>query len=370
MTPLLIECCRAHPDPGEIRRLAAQCADWAGFRDAASRHRVAPLAFWSLNRACPDAVPSGVLGGLRAEFGKETRRNLIFTGELLRILECFQQSGIPAVSFKGPALAWSMYPEPGLRCMSDLDVLAPEGDVGRAIDLLNSNGYRLKPEMDLRFFMALGAVTLERTDGGMELDLHWRLGPGYFNPLDAASCWRRLTTVDIAGSEARALCPEDSLALLCLHGAKHGWPALAGICDVDRLIDTTPLDWDTILSDAHRRRMSLILSLGLCLARDLLGTRLPAQVWSRVQADARARELAAEVRARLRQDSPRGRFYEIGFQFQVTEGIRGRLRFLGYLLHPNEGDWETLRLPAWLFPCYYLLRPVRLAWKWGVRRGA
>jgi hypothetical protein len=34
---------------------------------------------------------------------------------------------------------------------------------------------------------------------------------------------------------------------------------------------------------------------------------------------------------------------------------------------PNVNDWMILPLPAWLFFFYYLLRPVRLAGKYGAK---
>jgi hypothetical protein len=46
-----------------------------------------------------------LLGELRARFEHNARKNLVFTGELIRILDCLQSHGIPAIPFKGPVLA-------------------------------------------------------------------------------------------------------------------------------------------------------------------------------------------------------------------------------------------------------------------------
>src|ERR1035438_9698407 len=75
---------------------------------------------------------------------------------------------------------------------------------------------------------------------------------------------------------------------LCLNGAKNEWNSLAGLCDLARLIDVCRLDWEAILARAARQRMSFIVSLGLCLAQDLLGSNLPPEVSSSIHADARA----------------------------------------------------------------------------------
>jgi hypothetical protein len=368
VTPLLIECTRAHPDPGELRRLSGLCSDWGGLIESASKQRVAPLVFWALDRACPDAVPPEALAALRDRFRQNIKRNLRFTKELLRLLDLFGLAGIQAIPFKGPAIAWSLYEMPGLRFMSDLDLLVPQRDVSRALDLLTSNGYRRTgPNIGLRFFWDNGQVPLSGTDRGVSVDLHWRVVPAHFNPLDAAEIRTRLTFIDVAGHPMSAFCPEDLLVSLCAHGAKHGWDSLAMLCDLGRLIDVCRLDWDAILSRAARQRMSRIVSLGLCLAQDLLGSKLPPEVSSRIHADARAVALAASIRARLQNGREWSLRDLLTLRFRLIEGSWRKFRFLWYSLQPAPTDWGFLGIPESMFPVYYLARPVRLAWRRCVR---
>ena len=368
MIPLLIECARAHPDPGELRRLSDLCSDWDDLIESALKQKVAPLVFWALNRDCPDAVPPETLAALRNRFRQNIKHNLLFAKELLRLLELFGLAGIQAIPFKGPALAWSLYETPGLRFVSDLDLLVPQHDVSRALDLLTSNGYRrFGPSIGLRFFLDGGQLLLKHADGGFAVDLHWRVVAAHFNPLDAAEIRARLAPIDVAGRLTPAFCPEDLLAYLCVHGAKHGWDSLAGVCDLDRLIDVCRLDWDAILSRATRQRMSRIVSLGLCLAQDLLGSNLPPEVSSRIHADARAVALAASIRARLQDGRAWSSRDLLIFRFRLMEGAWRKSRFVWYLLQPNSADWGSLRIPASMFLVYYLTKPVCLAWKWCVR---
>ena len=369
MNPLLIECARAHPDPGELRRLSGLCSDWDGLIKSAVRQGVAPLAFWALNRVCPDAVPPEALTALRNCFRQNIKQNFLYTKELFRLLDLFGLAGIQAIPFKGPALAWTLYETPGLRVvLVDLDLLVPQRDVSRALDLLTSSGYRrYSPSVGLRFFTDGGQLDLRRADGKFAIGLHWRLLPAHFNPLDAAGIHSRLVPIDIAGRLAPSFCPEDLLAYLCAHGAKHGWPSLAKLCDLDRLINVCQLDWDTILSRAAQRRMSRIVSLGLCLAQDLLGSNLPPGVSSRIHADARAVALATSIRARLQDGRESSSQDRLILRFRLTEGAWRKFRFLWYSLHPTSADWKFLGIPESMFPVYYVTRPVRLAWKWCVR---
>jgi len=364
---LLIECARAHPDPGELRRLSGLCSDWDGLIGSASQRGVAPLVFWALNRACPDAVPPEALAALRNCFRQNIKRNLRFAKELLRLLDLFGPAGIQTIPFKGPALAWSLYETPGLRRMADLDLLVPQRDVSHAIDLLTSNGYRrLGPSIGLRFFSDAGQLVFKGTDGEFTVEIHWRVAPAHFNPLNAAEIRARLAPINVAGRLMPAFCPEDLLAYLCVHGATHGWISLIGLSDLGRLIDVYRLDWDAILSRAARQRMSRIVSLGLCLAQDLMGSNLPPEVSSRIHGDARAVALAASIRAQLQDGRASSSQDLLILRFRLLEGWR-KFLFFWYSLHPNANDWEFFGIPESMFPVYYLAKPVRLAWLWCIR---
>src|ERR1019366_1649573 len=89
----LIECARAHPDRGELRRLSDLCSDWDDLIESALKQMVAPLVFWALNRDCPDAVPPETLAALRNRFRQNIKHNLLFAKELLRLLELFGLAG-------------------------------------------------------------------------------------------------------------------------------------------------------------------------------------------------------------------------------------------------------------------------------------
>ena len=368
MPPLILECARARPDPDELRRLSGLCSDWDGLIKSALKQKVAPLVFWALNRACPDAAPPDAMAALRNCYRQNIKQNLFFARELSRLLNLFGLAGIQAIPLKGPALAWSLYETPGLRLLSDLDLLIPQHDIRRALDLLTSNGYRqVDPDIDLRFFGDCGQLILRRADEIFEVDLHWRIVAAHFNPLDVTEILARLAPIDIAGRLTPAFSPEDLLAFLCVHGAKHGWDSLARISDLDRLINVCQLDWDAILSRASRQRMLRVVSLGLCLAQDLLGSKLPPEVSNRIHADACAVALAAALRKRLQAGRAWSSRDLLILRFRLMEDVWGRIRFFWYLLQPTSAEWESFRIPESIFPAYYLARPVRLAWKWCVR---
>jgi len=316
--------------------------------------------FWELNRACPDAVPPEALSSLEECFRRNLKRNVILASELLHLLDLLHQAGIQVIPFKGPTLAWLAYETPGLRRVTDLDLLLPERDAGRAIELLLASGYRRWLQSgDLRFFATSGQVPLLRTDGLVAVDLHWLLG---FRRLNFSYFHDRLRPVDIDGRQVATFCQEDLLTYLCVHGGRHGWSSLTWICDVARLIDGFSLDWDALLSRAEEGRMSRALLLGIRLARELLGASVPHEVWKRVETDAFAGDLANLVHANLPGDRSMTTMQGARFQYDLLENMADKLSYLWDRLQPSPSDWEALRIPVSMFPVYYIARPIRLAW--------
>ena len=58
------------------------------------------------------------------------------------MLEDFENHGITAIPYKGPALALQVYGDLKLRSFVDLDVLVRRSDAARAGTLLAARGYR------------------------------------------------------------------------------------------------------------------------------------------------------------------------------------------------------------------------------------
>src|SRR5207248_2341602 len=103
-------------------------------------HNVLPLIYRTTRDLVP-AIPAAIMDDLRARYEHNARRNLKFTAELFRILDCLEAHEIPAIPYKGPALAEMVYGNLASREFSDLDVLVRPTDVLRAKAALRDLGY-------------------------------------------------------------------------------------------------------------------------------------------------------------------------------------------------------------------------------------
>src|SRR5579863_9647470 len=80
----------------------------------------------------------------------EVLQNLFLEGELQKVLHAFNEAHIPLMLFKGPALAYSVYPKAHIpshiRTYHDIDGLLQPADLARAHDLLTGMGYSFYEE--------------------------------------------------------------------------------------------------------------------------------------------------------------------------------------------------------------------------------
>ena len=330
-------------------------------RVLADRHAVTPL----LKELFPD------------NFRQIAGFNLALGGVLVRLLNSFARQGIDVVPLKGPMLDQTLYGNLALRAFGDLDLLVRKADVLHAKHLLESEGYQLRSTLHWAtdsacFRVRDSELSFSRTNTNVNIDLHWHLLPRYFpSPFHEDRVWRRLRTLSFAGVTTSTLSTEDLLLFLCAHGTKHLWERLGWICDVGRLVQVERvIDWSYVLEQAEGTGTSRMLTLGLLVASDLLGTELPPLAANHVATDKLARALSKTIRDRLMANaaSPALAVDAALLSTRVFEYVGHRLRFVfGLFIQPSEADYRILQLPPALYWLYYPFRFLRLTAKYSGR---
>jgi hypothetical protein len=359
----------------QLRELAGTDLDWEYLLATAHHHCLVPLLYLHLNAAASSVVPPQIMGRLERDNHQNTRLNLFLTGDLLKVLELLKENGIVAIPFKGPTLALRAFGDVGLRQFGDLDILVHRKDILKVKELLISRGFQSMLALTasqqaalLRFDCAYNF----KNERGVVLDVHWELVERHFGfDFETNHLWDRLEPVTISDKQLMTLSTEDLLLILCLHGFTHLWDRLGWICDVASLIDSRKdLNWQLVLENAKTLGARRILSLGLFLASDLLGAAMPPEVWKAVQPDAQVKKLAGQIREQLftSRSSTGGKFAEAVTLVTLRERRSDRLRAcLRLAASPRSYDWMFLSVPDSLFFLYYLVRPLRLAGKYGTK---
>ena len=376
---LLLSCIRSSFDSAtaaRIRELARQVTDWPRVSSLALAQGVLPLFFTQMQSACPHEIRAETCEGMRRSVERNGQRHTHLLNELLRLVDFFSARSIPVLAFGGPVLAETAYPSPDLRYASEPHLLVLGEALRRAEELLFSEGYRriqYGPSEHQQYFHGPSTEQVfVRPDDQSGVVLRAGLVPRYFSVrLDAREVAERRVVVSIRGRDVPTLAPEDFLLVHCLDGTKYGWEHLGWLCDTAEFLGSHPqMDWTQLVQRARASGAGRALRLGLCLASDWLGAPLPPAVQQSLATDRVVQSAVIAVRTRLLQEkkdasNPLGSFW---FHLRLQSGLLGGLRYaLRAALTPTSGDWRFLQLPRPLFPLYYLLRPVRVAFQLGQR---
>lgn len=387
---LILACARAVIDAekldeiDEIKDLVRQGIDWSYLIRKASRNGVMPLVCLNLIRICPELMPGDVLDECSKYWRDQARQNLVQTAELVKLMRLLDSHKILALPFKGPTLAAYAFGNLSLRQFCDLDILVRKRDINRIVKLLTANGFKLASSPTWLQRLPTPASRkkdygLISEDGQTRVELHWRFSGTHFDlPVDLNYLWENLETVSLAGYPVRSLPLNVLFMYLTMHGSRHGWERLIWVCDIAELLRTRHQDinWPRLLLEAGVLGNKRNLLLGLHLANDLLGAKLPEEVVPEIESDPVLKQLATQVRAFLFRDegtSPSISYWQ-NYHLKVRERFRERARlrfhysyrYLHIAFTPNVKDHAIVPLPRYLSFAYYLLRPFRLVKNYGV----
>ena len=374
---LILCCARARLDEaaaGRVRALLHGKLNWSDVVATSFQHHVAPFLHENLRLTAEELVPTVWLDSLRQYVRESSGLSLLLLSELLRIHEIFEAQNLPLIAYKGPVLSWLAYQSLTGRTFIDLDFVTKQANIPRVTTLLKSAGFRAEfsaqEELAGRRGHAPGQYGFCREATRAQVEVHTEYTLRYFPvPLDFDKMSGRFITVEIAGRKMRTFCVEDTLVMLCVHGAKHFWDRLGWSVDIAELIKSQALDWDLSMQIAAEKQSTRVLLLGLYLAHELLQAPLPPHVLKTAQRDTAVRWLADKVRAQFEGDAdaspgvlPRALF-RLRSRDSLSQGVRHMARLT---LSPTERDRESTHLPPSLARLYVLVRPLRLLHEYGL----
>ena len=253
-----------------IQTAANALPDWSTVPARAEAHRVAPLLYAHLKAAHVEP-PLPVWRELQGLYLRHRRATEIRTAALCEILAAFNAAAIPVAVLKGAALAHFLYPEPGLRPHSDLDLLVPPSELLRAQQEVQRLGFQGPPPPRQVTHRHLPPLRRWQDGVDVEVELHHRLLSNYFDnvrayarsaiglrdPIGAKDNRLQDLTVSpqtfqINDHSAETLGLEDQLRHLCDHLISHvnvwDYARLIWVVDIVSLTErfVREIDWDRV----------------------------------------------------------------------------------------------------------------------------
>jgi hypothetical protein len=360
-----------------VKQLSENGINWETVIDLSEIHKLTQLLYHNLKACCPEIVPAEIMQQLQKIYNTQVQYILFLTGELVSLVKDFSAAGIPVLPYKGPVLATQIYGNLALRPFVDLDILVRLDEIPRAKALLLKKGYRITwPELPLSgalekvHFNTKYNYTFVHPDRLINLELHWGVTPNYFSfPSSMEWLWQDLETIRLAGMDLLALPIEKLLLILCVHGGNHLWDRVGWICDISELVTRyVALDWDMLFRQAADFGVHRMLLTGLSLAHHLLDAPLPEEVCARSEADAQVQWLSRNMIERFASFRwSHSGFLDIPlYHLRARERFRDKANYCLQMTTPSVKDWSFVSLPERLGFLYYLIRPVRLAFEYGI----
>lgn len=279
--------------------------DWDDVTVTAIALGLAPLLHWQLTQHRVE-LPPLALAKLSVTRNAHAKRNNDIARQLAEILAAFCEQRIEVLVLKGALLAATVYPDPALRPMNDIDLLFRPENLHRVGPVLEGLGYCGKHKSANQGpGISKHLSTYHRggkrgstpnpylsADADRMVEPHVSLAESWFGlKVDITpGVWERAVPLTLHGQPAYRLCATDMLLHLTVHAAFHvimGAPVFVQLYDMGRVIETwaEELDWVQLVRLARQAGAEPFVYAGLYWAQSLYSIKMPAQPLAQLQAN-------------------------------------------------------------------------------------
>lgn len=309
-------------------------ADWDDLAVRAIVFGLAPqlhrrLMEWGAASGGGIVIPPRSAAKLAVTYQANAKRNEAIYSQLAEVLRACAGNNLRPIALKGVHLAATVYPDPALRPMNDIDLLFTPAELPAAETLLESLGYGGKHKSaELGAGVTKHTSTFQRTDpSGLQdpkglskptpnpylssasermIEPHVSLEESWFGlKVDITPGVRdRAVETMLGGQPCRVLAGEDLLLHLCVHFCFHlimGAPSMVQLTDLLAVTHVRvgqpdvgatlapaqpgqpqglPLHWPIFLKRAVDHRAAPYALAALTLARKLLSASIPDAVFT------------------------------------------------------------------------------------------
>jgi hypothetical protein len=235
-------------------------------------------------------VPDERVAKLEQVYYQTATSNIKKIYSATKVLEIFQREGIFAIPLKGMALIETVYKNPAIRPMADIDLMVGREDLQKVKYILMNMGYSYTDSY---------RGSIDFADSENELfDLHAQFTK--FDVLfyvDYDEIYSRLRKINFNGQiQTEILCPEHQLIHIALHLAPGLYSGLnfINLIDMYYLISDQdyPFDWEYLIGFSTRSKMNSYIYGPIYLCAYLFNQKIPESVLKILQASLSKRKRA------------------------------------------------------------------------------
>ena len=346
--------------------------DWQELLVIARQQGMAALLYGHLHKlALLEELPESAKQALHRFFVLNVARNEGLERLLFEVLSIIKSLQIDVIPVKGLVLVKELYGDTAWRTMEDLDFLVPPEDILAVRKKLLTSGFTDNINLrlaDLKEYVKAGwDFSFTHIESKLIIEIGSGMSPRYmgFNVF-GPELFAHQQEVILSGTPVKTLSPESQLLLLCIHGTKHHWNRIIWLSDLGALVHYHP-ELDFVLVEKLAREMGIwrMVIVSLRLISLLLDISLPPIIEKVLIHDYHTEKLASWLALRISENDTLTSWQYRRFYLMTLDRSRDRLRYLIDLtFSPTLNDWKVIKLPYYLRPLYYVIRPFRMCYSW------
>lgn len=249
---------------------------WEHLAGLASFNHLEPFLYYHIKSlGLRDHLPGQTQKSLAETYYRTKKATLEQIDAVHELVSKAEQSGIQVMALQGLALKKTVYNDPGLRGMGDIDLMVKPEDKNRFRELVVESGYLNKSNLFPDLF----------DKGFIQVDIHTHI----LN-LDRIRARRFIFSEDLIPMWDSALKTDeglyipdfhDNIIALAAHALKHGYARLIWLTDINECLlicSREPKGWDILIERARFWRQEKILLYALILGEKILNSGIPLWV--------------------------------------------------------------------------------------------
>ncbi len=319
--------------PGDASWLASRVreVDWPSLAERAFQEGLAPFLYGHLRgMGLIAALPPATATFLSRIYAETSLLNQHLIEALADLDKALSKRGLQVILFKGMALLRTVYRDPALRPMEDIDLIVRQGQTAPLKEALEEMGFAQKRLYPEGFAKGILAIDVHRSFTSSE-----RIGSREeVMDVQMDEVWENAVPVGESAS-LLVLAFNDQMVALSYHLLKHRYGRLIWLADILEILEAGRpiLDWERLTAHCRRMRADKIVLYALLMAQRLLGCGVPEKVLIGLGRDDLSAIERHILRLRLLPDPP-GTMMDLLWLFQLrTTGKK--VRFIGENLFPR-----------------------------------
>lgn len=333
--------------------------NWTEVVDEALAFGLGPLLYAAVQEVNLTPNPA-IMELLHLTYFASATQNMLVMKDLNFIVNVLTQAELRHILLKGSALFQSIYPDPALRPMLDIDFLVPFSLVDRTLNVLNSFGYsqsKLLPYHDDTGLVWNQIALSNDSEVSIPLELHWNLldNPYYSQRISASDLWQRSIPHKMERAETRLLSKEDLVLHLCAHNVFHHLGTYHRTAvDIGFILRNGKdvFAWDRFMNYAVEYELGVAAKLTLKNAREDWYVDVPEYIISELN------RFHLRKRERFFLIAQGSEILKVLRTFITIPGLRSKLRFVLRQLFPSREymNWRYSLRSSIPLPVAYIYR--------------